>query len=179
MNLYLRLFWIFLSSLFKPRVGFTDEVSLTLRVLPNDLDINRHQNNGRYFTLVDLAIIDLFLRSGVLKKAVRRGWRPMLGGGLITFRKQMRLFQTYQLRMQLQAWDDRWNYFRFSFLNSNGEVCASGYVRGVMVSARGRVPNEIADQVFGVNRAASQVPEAVAHWRLAESVLQSEASLVT
>lgn len=177
MNLYLRLIWIFLASMFKPRVGFTDEVSLDLRVLPNDLDINRHQNNGRYFTLVDLVIIDLFLRSGVLKKAIRNGWRPMLGGGLITYRKQMKLFQAYRLTMQLEAWDERWNYFRFRFLNQAGEVCASGYVRGAMVSSKGRVPNEIADRAFGVHRAGSQLPDAVAHWRLAESALTSEALL--
>lgn len=171
MNLYLRLIWIFLTSVFKPRVRFADEVTLNMRVLPNDLDINRHQNNGRYFTLVDLAIIDLFLRSGVLKKAIAKGWRPMLGGGLITYKKQMKVFQTYQLRMQLKAWDDRWNYFHFSFLNRGGQVCASGYVRGAMVSSKGRVPNEIADQVFGVSRTASLIPEAIAHWRHAELAL--------
>jgi len=73
MNLYFRLLWIIVRSFFKPRIDFADKITLTLHILPNDLDINRHLNNGRYLTLLDLGSIDFFLRSGVLKRALRRG----------------------------------------------------------------------------------------------------------
>ena len=79
MNLYFRLIWVIIRSFFKSRIDFADKISLTLRILPNDLDINRHLNNGRYLTLLDLASIEFFIRSGVLKHAIREGFRPMLG----------------------------------------------------------------------------------------------------
>ena len=49
MNLILRMLAVLLASYFKPRLPVEKPVnSLSLRVLPNDLDINLHMNNGRY-----------------------------------------------------------------------------------------------------------------------------------
>lgn len=76
MNLYLRLIWLLLTYPFKSRMGFTDALERKMRVMPGDLDINGHVNNGRYLTLVDLAIIEMFLRSGVLFKVFRHGGGP-------------------------------------------------------------------------------------------------------
>ncbi len=47
MNLILRLLRVILSALFKPRVGLLDGAELSFRVLPTDLDINRHMTNAR------------------------------------------------------------------------------------------------------------------------------------
>ena len=80
MNLYLRLLWTLLRSWRLPAIRFGDTVERRLRVLPNDLDVNGHMNNGRYMTITDLALIEYFARAGFLKLALRRGWRPMLGG---------------------------------------------------------------------------------------------------
>ena len=111
MNLYFRLIWITIRSLFKSRIDFSDKISLVLHILPNDLDINRHLNNGRYLTLLDLASIEFFIRSGVLKHAIRRDFRPMIGGLMVTYRKGLSLFERCTLTMQMEAWDERWNYF--------------------------------------------------------------------
>ncbi|TMH75049.1 MAG: acyl-CoA thioesterase, partial [Betaproteobacteria bacterium] len=54
MNLYFRLLITILKALRAPRVTPGDTVELALRVLPTDLDLNGHMNNGRYLTLVDL-----------------------------------------------------------------------------------------------------------------------------
>ena len=48
MNLYSRLFWTLLRSLRLPAIQFGDSLERSLRVLPNDIDINGHMNNGRY-----------------------------------------------------------------------------------------------------------------------------------
>ncbi|MDC0434241.1 thioesterase family protein [bacterium] len=34
-------------------------------VLPNDLDLTMHMNNGRYLTICDFNRVDLFVRSGL------------------------------------------------------------------------------------------------------------------
>jgi hypothetical protein len=57
-----------------------DTVELTLRVLPTDLDLNGLMNNGRYLTLIDLALVTLFIRSGFARVCLSQGWRPMSGG---------------------------------------------------------------------------------------------------
>jgi acyl-CoA thioesterase FadM len=174
MNLYFRLLWIIIRSLFKPRIDFSDEIVLNLRILPNDLDINRHLNNGRYLTILDFGSIDLFLRSGVLFRAIRNGFRPMIGGLIVTYRKGLSLFERYTLTMQIKAWDDRWNYFKFDFKKLNGQLSASGYFKGVLVSKNGLVPNNVADKIFGYKRGSCVLPPAVENWIKAENYISGE-----
>ena len=174
MNLYFRLLWIIVRSFFKPRIDFADKISLTLHILPNDLDINRHLNNGRYLTLLDLGSIDLFLRSGVLKRAISKGFRPMLGGLIVTYRKGLSLFERCTLTMQLEAWDERWNYFRFEFKNSDGHLSAAGYFKGALVSKKGLIPNKVADEIFGYERGTCKLPQAVANWIESEKAILQE-----
>ena len=56
MNLYFRLLLAVLKALRAPRARLGETVELTLRVWPTDLDLNGHMNNGRYLTMVDLAL---------------------------------------------------------------------------------------------------------------------------
>lgn len=169
MNLYFRLIWIVISSFFKPRIDFSDEIVLNLRILPNDLDINRHLNNGRYLTILDFGSIDLFLRSGILFRAIRNGFRPMIGGLIVTYRKGLSLFERYTLNMQLSGWDDSWNYFQFEFKKLNGQLSAAGYFKGALVSKNGLVPNNVANEIFGYQRGSCVLPPAVENWIKAEN----------
>src|SRR5438552_18715762 len=75
MNLYFRLLITILKALRAPRVTPGDTVELALRVLPTDLDLNGHMNNGRYLTLVDLGLVTVFIRSGFASSA-----SPTAGG---------------------------------------------------------------------------------------------------
>jgi acyl-CoA thioesterase FadM len=163
--------WIIGCSFFKPRIDFADEISLKLRVLPNDVDINRHLNNGRFLTLLDLGSIDLFLRSGLFFRAIRHGFKPMIGGLIVTYRRGLSLLERYSLNMQLAAWDDRWNYFKFEFKKRNGRLAAAGYFKGAFVSKNGWVPNSTADEVFGHIRGPCVLPPAVENWIEAENSL--------
>ncbi len=171
MNLYFRLILIIARSFFKPRVDFADKISLILHILPNDLDINHHLNNGRYLTLLDLASIEFFLRSGVLKRAIRKGFRPMLGGLIVTYRKGLSLFERCTLTMQIEAWDERWNYFKFEFKNSDGLLSAAGYIKGAFVSKKGIIPNKVADEIFGHERGGCKLPPSIANWIESEKAL--------
>ncbi|HEX8430337.1 MAG TPA: thioesterase family protein, partial [Longimicrobium sp.] len=72
MNLVLRLFYVALAALRRPRLRPLDLSVVTFRVFPNDLDVNFHMNNGRYLTLMDLGRLDLLLRLGILRELRRR-----------------------------------------------------------------------------------------------------------
>jgi hypothetical protein len=86
MNIYFRLLRTLLCAPFKPRILIGDAIVLPFRVWPNDLEINSHMNNGRYMTIVDLALIEYFTRAGLLRVMLARDWRPMLGSAMICYR---------------------------------------------------------------------------------------------
>ena len=58
---------VFLRALRVPRIGLLDESAVGFRVLPGDLDVNVHLNNGRYLALMDLGRFDLLIRGGLLR----------------------------------------------------------------------------------------------------------------
>ena len=72
MKLFLRLFWLILTQSRRPRLGIMDTSETPLRVLPNDLDIFMHVNNGVYLTYADLGRTDLMLRSGTVQRMRQR-----------------------------------------------------------------------------------------------------------
>ena len=75
MNLYLRLLMTILKALRAPRIQAGESIELSLCVLPNDLDINGHMNNARYLSMVDLALMTLFIRSGFARLCIAKRWR--------------------------------------------------------------------------------------------------------
>lgn len=174
MNLYLRLVYVIASALRRGGLAFGDELTVTYRVLPNDLDVNGHMNNSRYLTMLDLAIVELFLRSKTLQRARRAGWRPLVGGSLISYRKSLTLWQRYTIKVRLDSWDERWNYFKFEFV-ARGVVYATGFVKGSMVGKNGLVLNTVSSPVLGIERDEGRLSEAVRDWIKAEQLAASMA----
>lgn len=168
MNLYLRLLWTLLRSLRLPPITLGDALERSLRVLPNDLDINGHMNNGRYMTLVDLMLVEYFVRSGFARVMLRQGWRPMAGGSFITYRKGLKPLQRYRLRFCQEGADTHWNYMRFEFLREDGTLCAAGYMKGAAVGHQGLVLNECSYATLGLPFEPMELPQAVRHWLAAE-----------
>jgi acyl-CoA thioesterase FadM len=169
MNLYLRLLWTLLRSSRLPRIEPGAWIERRLRVLPNDLDINGHMNNGRYLTIVDLMLVEYFVRTGFAQAMMKAGWRPMSGGAFITYRKGLKPFQTYRLRFTLAGADEAWNYMRFEFVREDGALCAAGYMKGAAVGREGLVPNARSYATIGRTFAQEPLPEPVRHWLAAEA----------
>lgn len=167
MNLYLRLLVTLLRAWRAPRLGLGDTLERTLRVLPNDLDVNGHMNNGRYLTLIDLMLVEYFVRTGFAAMMLRHGWRPMSGGSFITYRRGLKPLQAYRLRFRLDACDAHWNYMRFEFVR-HGRVCAAGYMKGAAVARSGLVPNAVSYAAMGRAAPVGALPAPVRHWLAAE-----------
>jgi acyl-CoA thioesterase FadM len=170
MNLYLRLLWAILRSQRLPRLQLGDTLQRTLRVLPNDIDINGHMNNGRYLTLIDLMLVEYFVRTGFATLMLQRGWRPMSGGSFITYRRGLKPLQSYTLRFRLDACDAQWNFMRFEFVDGD-RVCAAGYMKGAAVARGGLVANQTSYAALGQPLFAAEVPAAVQQWLQAEQGL--------
>jgi acyl-CoA thioesterase FadM len=172
MNLYLRLFWTWLRACFKPPIRPGDTIELKLRVWPSDLDVNGHMNNGRYMTIADLALVEYFTRSGFLREAIRRGWKPMLGGSIITFRRGLKPFAMYTLRFSLACWDERWNYMRFEFVRAE-EVMAVGHTKGAAVGRAGIVSSDEVYTALGFDPVSPAFPASVSAWLEAERLIRA------
>jgi acyl-CoA thioesterase FadM len=105
MNLWLRLFWLLLTAPFRPKLLVPGEVSvLTLRVLPNDLDLSLHMNNGRYLAIMDLGRLDLIIRSGLGAAVWRNRWTPVANAAVVRFRRELRAFDLYRLETRVVGW---------------------------------------------------------------------------
>lgn len=174
MNLWFRLIWALLRAWRLPAIGQGAVIERTLRVWPGDLDINGHMNNGRYLTIIDLMLVEYFVRSGFARVMLNAGWRPMSGGAVITYRKGLQPGQRYRLRFTLAAADTVWNFMRFEFLRMDGTLCAAGYMKGAAVSRQGLVPNADSYGRLGIAFEPSSLPPAVLNWLSAEQEIVTE-----
>ena len=163
MSLHIRLFLTWLRACYMAPIKMGDTIELKLRVWPQDLDINGHMNNGRYMTITDLALIEYLTRTGFIKVALRNGWRPMLGGSIISYRRGLKPFAEYTLRFSIICWDERWNYMTFEFLQ-NGTTMALGHSKGAVVGSAGIVSSADAREVMGLDSASPQFPVSVCAW---------------
>lgn len=140
MNLYLRMLMLLFTSPAKETIT-VDRMSnrLSLRVMPNDLDLNLHMNNGRYLTICDLSRMDLFIRSGLGTLMLRNGWRPIIAQHDMKYFKPLNLFQKYEVEMTVSHWDEK--YFHSThFFNSNGIEIAKGSSIAMIRGAGGVIP---------------------------------------
>ena len=172
MNLYFRLLLTVLKALRGPRVAPGEAVELGLCVLPNDLDLNGHMNNGRYLTMVDLALATVFIRSGFARLCFARGWRPMGGGSIVYFRRALTVFQRFTLRFTITAWDEYWSYCRFEFVRG-GQIHATGFVKGAAAGRDGLVRNAEIHAALGYDSPSPPMPADLQAW-IAADRLQGE-----
>lgn len=170
MNLWLRLLWTWLRARAKPAIEFGEPIEMAMRVWPGDLDINGHMNNGRYMTIADLALVEYFTRSGFLRVVLHKGWRPMLGGAMISFRRGLRPFSRYRLRFQVLGWDARWSYMRFEF-QEGGRTMAVGHAKGAIVASHGIVHSSVALAALGRAPESPPLPPALLAWIEADRLL--------
>lgn len=135
MNLYVRLFLLLTRLYFKPQPIDVFAVTRTkLCVLPNDLDLNMHMNNGRYLTVMDLGRIEFILRNGLLKLSRKHKWMPIAGAINIEYLRPLKLWQKYTINTQCIAWDEKWFYLAQKFM-SNDKIVARAVVKALF---RGR-----------------------------------------
>lgn len=160
MNLWFRLLCLMARRPFRPNLDPRAGVSrLAFRVLPTDLDLNLHMNNGRYLMLMDLGRIDLVVRSGLWRVIWRNGWAPTLAAVMIRYRQELRPFERFVLTTRLSAWSESVAVMEHTF------IIASGPRRG-RVAARALVKAGFYDRA---TRALVPVRRLVAELGLSEA----------
>ncbi|WP_144834465.1 acyl-CoA thioesterase [Microbacterium sp. BH-3-3-3] len=127
------------------REGPIDPSTVTrmrIRVLPTDVDLLRHMNNGRYLSLFDLGRWDLLTRSGLVEAMTKQGWYAVVAAETITFRRSLELGQRFDLETRMIGHDDRAVYLEHRAL-VRGEIYARAIIRArILRRTGGTVPHD-------------------------------------
>lgn len=143
-----------------------------MRVWPNDLDLFGHVNNGVYLTVMDLARMDMLLRSGQFKPIFKNGWYPVVAGETIRFYRSLKFWQAYTITTEVAGWDDK-SIFLTQKFESRGELIASAVVNARFLAkptttAPGRsVPTPEFLEFIGESGDAPELPGWIAQWHRA------------
>jgi len=163
MNLWFRLLLMLLRRPWRKPVSAFDTTVVRMRVWPLDLDLNRHVTNGRYFTLSDVGRMDYVLRSGAFLVALRHRAVPIVGDVWGKFRRELKLFETFEIHTRMLGWDEKWSFIEHRFVK-DGRVLGMVIMRGLFRSSKGTVsPAEFAVEL-GLPEQSPALSDWLAAW---------------
>lgn len=152
-------------SRFRRRIELTGEARVRFTALPHDCDLNFHLNSGRYLSFMDVARMDLIGRLRLLSPLLKRGWRPVMGGCIVRFRRSVMPFERFSIRSRVLAWDEKWFYIEHIVENARGDFCAAGHVRTLIRGKSGNVSTRDAIALLGEDIPSPPLPDFIAQWR--------------
>ena len=124
MNLYFRLVLTIVRALFSKRISCDENSVSKWRVLPNDIDVYGHMNNGRYLTLISLAAIEAVIRTGLLKSSLKRGYLFIWDQSQVRWQRPLKLFEKFTIEVQMLYCEGRYLYATGIFVKTNGKIAA-------------------------------------------------------
>ena len=110
MNLLFRTVLTWILARFAPKAELFDPCSTSFRVLPTDIDVLGHMNNGRYLSLADIARLDFLVRCQIFSTLNQHHAYAVVASEMIRFRRSINLFTKFELVTQLMGWDDKFFY---------------------------------------------------------------------
>ena len=132
--------------------------------MANDLDLNGHLTNSRYFALMDAARYDMVIRSGMWPVWKANGWFPVVASQRIRFRRSLKPWARYTIRTRTLGWDERNLYIGQTF-ERGGEVCAEATIRAaILQKGGGRVAMDDLMRASGWQGPAPGLPARIRKW---------------
>jgi len=164
-----------IRSTFRSRLGMWDVASTPFRVLPTDLDVLRHMNNGVYLSLLDIGRLDLMLRSGMWPLLSARGWYPVVVSETISFRRSLQLWQRFEIETRVLGFDEKAIYVEQRFVVA-GEIYAQAFIRArFLKKAGGTVTVPELTALAGDAPDGRSLPSWVSEWGVAAQLPPSKA----
>ena len=165
MNLWFRLLGWLLKLPWATSLEVLSPSRVQFRVMPTDLDLNFHMNNGRFLTLMDLGRMDLVARTGLGKVALKKGWRPIAGAISIRYLKPLMPFQSFTLETRILGWEGKWFYLEQNFWLGE-QLAAQAYFKGLMVGKQGSLPVDLVLGAVGYTQPSPELsPNLVAAFK--------------
>ncbi|MDO9590587.1 MAG: thioesterase family protein [Microcella sp.] len=164
MNKLLRLWWLMWRARRAAPLAPTDVSCVRFRVLPNDLDLQGHMNNGVHLSIMDLGRMDLMLRSGVWRELSARGYYPVVASSTITYRRSLDPWESYELESRIVGIDEIAGYVEQRFVR-DGEICARAVIKArFLKKSGGIVPIPELVELFGLDPDDHSLPAWLAEW---------------
>ena len=136
MNLFFRLLLLLLTYRFRPRCDVLGPARKRFIVWPPDLDVLLHVNNGVYLSMLDVARVDLMLRSNIARGVRSKGFYPVVAAETIRFRRSLQLFQSFEIETRVIGWDEKAVIIQHHFLRKD-EVVAEAVIRSRFLKRTG------------------------------------------
>jgi YbgC/YbaW family acyl-CoA thioester hydrolase len=164
MNLWWRLLLTLFFSKGRTTVAALGPCTTPFRVCLSDLDVLRHVNNGKYFSMMDVARVDLMRRSGVLAIMNSRGWYPVVVLESASFFRSLKWGERFEIQTEVIGWDAKYFFMRQSF-NRAGKTVADAYVKARMLKrSGGAVSTRELFEIVGANESSPPLPDWLRVW---------------
>lgn len=175
--MFFRTFLLWLRRRRGPKLAIHDVGRLELRVLPTDLDVLGHVNNGVYLSLMDLGRQDLMQRSGAWTALSSRGYYPVAASETISFRRSLQPWQRFTLETRIVGYDAKSVFVEQRFVR-RGELCAKGFVKARFLKRSGGpvTLHELADAT-GADPSEVELPEWLSRWSADVALPPSKATV--
>lgn len=164
MNLIFRTIIQLLRSRRASSLGMHDVGSTSFHVLPTDLDVLGHMNNGVYFSIMDLARMDLMIRCGAWARIRELGFYPVAANETMTFRKSLQPWQRFEVETRIAGYDAKAVFVEQRFV-VKGEIYARAFVRARFLKKTGGTVSlaELAE-ALDVDTSTLQLPDWLGRW---------------
>lgn len=173
MSLLIRLLLVVLTSRRRSRLHVLDTCVTPFRVWLNDLDVLLHMNNGRYFTILDLARVDLMMRSGLWRQLKTRGWYPVVTLETMRFHRSLELGNRYNVQTRVIGWDEKHIFIEQGFVRDDVQVALAVVRARFLKRSGGTVTTAELLQLAEITQPSPELPGWVAGWSAAEGGMAS------
>lgn len=141
-----------------------DVARISFRVLPTDLDVLGHLNNGMYLSIMDLGRLDLLRRSGAWRSLAAAGIYPVIANETISFRRSLMPWQRFTIESRIVGYDAKAVFMEQRFVVA-GEIYAQALIRGRFIrKSGGTVGLSEIIELTGADVASLVLPEWAERW---------------
>lgn len=163
-----RMIWVLIASQFAPYADPFAITEVSFTVLPTDVDILMHLNNGRYFTFMDGARLNAITRTKLLSTLNKNKLYGVVASEMIRFKQSIKLFERFTVSNQLVAWDDKYVYAVHKF-KVKGKLCAFALVKIRFIhKQKGVVSPAYVFSLLGINLPMQPLPDYLQNWVASE-----------
>jgi acyl-CoA thioesterase FadM len=132
--------------------------SISLMVLPQDIDPFMELNNGRYVTLLDLGRFGYGSKVNMGSFLKNNNWSLTIVGTYNEYRYRLRLFQKFKLKTKIIGYDENWFYF-FQKIEKNNKTHMASVVKFAFTSKNGIVKPPVVVPEMGEQYSPGLLPE--------------------
>jgi acyl-CoA thioesterase FadM len=140
MLLLFRFLLVALRARLRPPLGPLDSSVVRFTALPHDCDLNMHLNAGRFLSFMDAARLELLVRHRLMRPLLRKGWRPVMAGATVTYRRSILPMERFAITSRVVGWDEKWFFMEHIASRRDGSTSATAVVRMAIRAKEGTVP---------------------------------------